>query len=70
MAAMAVVVDSGSSGIEPTAPMAASSMMVANDGNSNNGAFTTASHDNDRPLRLLLFGRDNSSDNFCRGTVL
>jgi hypothetical protein len=46
MAAIAVVVDDGSGGIEPTAPMAASSTVAAVDGGSNDGVFTDASHDN------------------------
>ncbi len=56
MGAIAVVIDGGSSGIEPMAPMAASSTAVV-DGGSDNGAFTTASHKDDRhlcPLALTL----------------
>jgi hypothetical protein len=48
MAAIAVVVDNGSGEIEPTAPIVASSTVAAVCGSSNDGAFTTASHDNNR----------------------
>jgi hypothetical protein len=48
MAAIAVVVDSGVGGIEPMAPMAASSTVSVVDGGGNDGVFTHASHDNDR----------------------
>ncbi len=48
MAAIAVVVDSGSNEIEPTVPMVVSLTVVAVDGGGNNGVFTTASHDIDR----------------------
>ncbi len=46
-AAIAVAVDSGSGGIEPMVPMAASSTVALVDGGSNNGVFTNTSHDND-----------------------
>jgi hypothetical protein len=41
MAAITVVVDDGSSGIELTAPMTMSSTVAAVDGSGNNGIFTT-----------------------------
>jgi hypothetical protein len=47
-AVIAVIVVSGSSGIEPTAPMAALSTLAVVDGSSNDGVFTTTSYDNDR----------------------
>ncbi len=49
MAALAALVDGSGSGIEPTAPMAALFMVAEVDGGGNDGIFTTASHDNDRP---------------------
>jgi hypothetical protein len=45
--AIAVVVDGGGSGIEPTAPMVASLTVVAVDGGGNDGVVTTTSYDND-----------------------
>jgi hypothetical protein len=47
IAVIAVVVDSGGGGIEPTVSMAASLMVAVVDGGSNDGVFTTTSHDND-----------------------
>jgi hypothetical protein len=47
MAAIAVIVDGSGGGIEPMALMAASSTVVAVDGDGNNGVFTTTSYDND-----------------------
>jgi hypothetical protein len=47
-AAIAVIVDGGSSGIEPLAPMAALLTVAAVDGDGNDGIFTKASHDNNR----------------------
>jgi hypothetical protein len=51
MAAIAVVVNGGGSGIEPTAPIAASLMVAVVDGVSDDGVFTNASHDDDRHPR-------------------
>jgi hypothetical protein len=48
MAAIAVVIDGGSSGIKPTALMAASLTVAAVDGGGNDGIFTTNSYNNDR----------------------
>jgi hypothetical protein len=50
MVTIAVVVDSGGGGIEPTAPMAALSTVVAVNGSGDNGVFTNASHNKDRHL--------------------
>jgi hypothetical protein len=47
MAAIAVVIDGGGSGIEPTAPMVALSTVAAVDGSGNDGVFTTTSYNND-----------------------
>jgi hypothetical protein len=46
--AIAVVINGGSSGIELMAPIAALPTVAAVDGGSNDGVFTTASHDDDR----------------------
>jgi hypothetical protein len=48
MVAIAVIINSGGGGVEPTAPMAATLMVAAVDSGGNNGIFITASHDNDR----------------------
>jgi hypothetical protein len=53
MAAIAVVVAGGGSGIEPTAPMAVSSTVAAVDGSGDNGVFTTTSYDDNRILALI-----------------
>ncbi len=45
--ALAVIIDGRDGGIEPTVPIAALLTVVAVDGGSNNGIFTTASHNND-----------------------
>ncbi len=45
---IAVVIGGGGAGIEPTAPMAASSMVAAVDGDGIDGVFTTASHNKDQ----------------------
>jgi hypothetical protein len=46
MAAIAVVVNGGGSGIQPMAPMAAWLTVAAVDGGGDDGIFTNASHDN------------------------
>jgi hypothetical protein len=48
MAAIAVTVDGGGSGIEPIVLMVALLAVVVADGGGNNGIFTDASHHNDR----------------------
>jgi hypothetical protein len=51
MAAIAVVVDGGSGGIEPTAPMTVLLMVAAVDGGAEDGIFTTNSPIDDRHPR-------------------
>jgi hypothetical protein len=52
MAAIEVIVDGGDTGIEPTAPMAASLTVAAVDGGGNNGDLTPSYYDNDRHPHL------------------
>jgi hypothetical protein len=48
LAVIAVIVNGSGGGIEPTAPMVALLMVRVVDGGSDNGVFTTTSHDNNR----------------------